>query len=63
MIVAREECKVKSAKCKVNDQTACPRLGIMAEELAQVWAGARSARESLDVIKQRVTPMLALERA
>ena len=29
----------------------------------QIWAGKRSARESLDVIKQRVTPMLALERA
>jgi hypothetical protein len=38
-------------------------FGIMTEELAQIWAGKRSARESLDVIKQRVTPMLALERA
>jgi multiple sugar transport system substrate-binding protein len=38
-------------------------FGIMADELAQVWAGQRSARESLEAIKQRVTPMLALERA
>jgi hypothetical protein len=38
-------------------------FGIMAEELAQIWAGKRAARESLEVIKQRVTPMLALERA
>jgi hypothetical protein len=38
-------------------------FGIMGEELGQIWAGKRSARESLDVIKQRVTPMLALERA
>ncbi len=38
-------------------------FGIMAEELAQVWAGQHSAREALDAIKQRVTPMLALERA
>jgi multiple sugar transport system substrate-binding protein len=38
-------------------------FGIMAEELGQIWAGKRSARETMEVIKQRVTPMLALERA
>jgi multiple sugar transport system substrate-binding protein len=37
-------------------------FGIMGDELGQIWAGKRSARESLDVIKQRITPMLALER-
>jgi multiple sugar transport system substrate-binding protein len=38
-------------------------FGIMADELAQVWSAKHSAREALDTIKQRVTPMLALERA
>ena len=37
-------------------------FGVMATELAQNWSGQRSARESLEAIKQRVTPMLALER-
>jgi len=37
-------------------------FGIMATELAPIWTGERSARESLEAIKQRVTPMLALER-
>ena len=37
-------------------------FGIMGEELGQIWAGQRPARESLEAIKQRITPMLALER-
>ena len=37
-------------------------FGIMGEELGQVWGGLRSARETMEVIKQRVTPLLAAER-
>ncbi|MBI3970801.1 MAG: hypothetical protein HY332_05890, partial [Chloroflexi bacterium] len=37
-------------------------FALMASELAPLWAGQRSARESTEIIKQRVTPMLALER-
>jgi multiple sugar transport system substrate-binding protein len=36
---------------------------IMADELAPLWAGQRAAREATDIIKGRVGPMLAAERA
>ena len=35
---------------------------IMADELAPMWAGQRTAREAADIIQGRVGPMLALER-
>lgn len=35
---------------------------IMADELAPLWAGQRSAREATEIIKGRVTPMLPTER-
>ena len=36
---------------------------LIGNELAPLWAGQRSAREVTDIIKQKVTPMLAAERA
>ena len=35
---------------------------LVSDELAPVWEGQRAAREAVEAIKQKVTPMLALER-